>query len=177
MPEQALHSATARTFSSCACKSHLRSCVKVPPHIATGLSRWKYRTKNQNTLLYCAKPQSERLTWSLTPHSPAGAFAHKDSASPLLTLSEKFWPAGLTSKARHARRTFAGLRGSLCPRLASTCNHRRARTACFHYRKSGAPRQAFSANEIAPVWSFSRFSIRAFSHFACSSRKSIVTLL
>ena len=35
------------------------------------------------------KPQSERLTWSLTPHSPAGAFAHKDSASPLLTLSEE----------------------------------------------------------------------------------------
>lgn len=26
----------------------------------------------------------------MTPHSPAGAFAHKDSASPLLTLSEKY---------------------------------------------------------------------------------------
>ena len=37
------------------------------------------------------KPQSERLTWSLTPHSPAGAFAHKDSASPLLTLSEEIY--------------------------------------------------------------------------------------
>ena len=35
--------------------------------------------------------QSERLTWSLTPHSPAGAFAHKDSASPLLTLSEEIF--------------------------------------------------------------------------------------
>ena len=42
------------------------------------------------TRTYCTqKPQSERLTWSLTPHSPAGAFAHKDSASPLLTLSEE----------------------------------------------------------------------------------------
>ena len=37
------------------------------------------------------KMQSERLTWSLTPHSPAGAFAHKDSASPLLTLSEEIF--------------------------------------------------------------------------------------
>ena len=35
--------------------------------------------------------QSERLTWSLTPHSPAGAFAHKDSASPLLTLAEEIF--------------------------------------------------------------------------------------
>lgn len=76
------------------------------------------------------KTQPGRLTRSLTPHSPAGAFAPKDSASPLLTLSEKNKnPAGLTSKARHARRTFAGLRGSFRPRLASTFNRRRARTA------------------------------------------------
>ena len=30
-----------------------------------------------------------RPTWSLTPHSPAGGFAPKDSASPLLPLSAR----------------------------------------------------------------------------------------
>ena len=64
-----------------------QKCAEIPPNgiiyacisdIANALGI--YRTQ---------KPQSERLTWSLTPHSPAGAFAHKDSASPLLTLSEE----------------------------------------------------------------------------------------
>ena len=30
---------------------------------------------------------------------------------------------GLTSKPRHAQRQKDALRGSFCPRLASTCNH------------------------------------------------------
>ena len=50
-------------------------------------------------------------------------------------LGENFVPAGLTSKTRHAHRTFAGLRGSLCPRLASTFNHRHIRIAFLLYAR------------------------------------------
>ena len=76
-----------------------------------------------------------RPTWSLPPHSPAGAFAPKDMASPLLTLSALL-PAGLTSKPHHARRNFSGLRGSFCLRLASIFNHGRARTHPHYTRNS-----------------------------------------
>ena len=76
-----------------------------------------------------------RPTWSLPPHSPAGAFAPKDMASPLLTLSA-LPPAGLTSKPHHARRNFSGLRGSFCLRLASIFNHGRARTHPHYTRNS-----------------------------------------
>lgn len=76
-----------------------------------------------------------RPTWSLPPHSPAGAFAPKDMASPLLTLSA-LPPAGLTSKPHHARRNFSGLRGSFRLRLASIFNHGRARTHPHYTRNS-----------------------------------------
>ena len=80
----------------------------------------------------CIKIRPPRPTWSLTPHSPAGAFAPKDFASPLLTLStcrQTVTSAGLTSKPHHAHRNFPGLRGSFRLRLASTCNHGHAETA------------------------------------------------
>ena len=68
-----------------------------------------------------------RLTWSLPPHSPAGALAPKAMASPLLALSARRL-AGLTSKPHHAHGNFPRLRGSFCLRLASTCNHGRGQT-------------------------------------------------
>ena len=90
MPEQALRSGTVRFFSSCACKSPSPSMRESPiAHRDGTFSLEISDEESEYPSIYCAKPQSERLTWSLTPHSPAGAFAHKDSASPLLTLSEE----------------------------------------------------------------------------------------
>ena len=64
---------------------------------------------------------SFRLTWSLPPHSPTGRSAPRFRAP--LAFS-RVNPVGLTSRTRHARRALPGLRGPLCPRLASACNHR-----------------------------------------------------
>ena len=83
--------------------------------------------------------RTARLTWSLPPHPPAGGFAPKALASPLLPLSgflhltdvqpkivflQSKHLAGLTSKLPHDHRPFGGLRGSFCPQLASIFNHR-----------------------------------------------------
>ena len=53
-----------------------------------------------------------RLTWSLTPHSPAGGSAHRACA--LLALS-RILAAGLTSRTRHAHRGFARLTWTALP--------------------------------------------------------------
>jgi hypothetical protein len=85
-----------------------------------------------------------RLTWSLTPHSPAAALTDRRwrhpacrritqhlRACPLCTVSlgdrrpVRQW-AGLTPKPHHARQQRVALRGSFRLRLASTCNHRPA---------------------------------------------------
>ena len=86
-----------------------------------------------------------RLTWSLTPHSPAArvtrrhrrpggcrrtqrhhAGAHRlVSARPRQPGTRR---AGLTSKPHHAQRPQVALRGSFRLRLASTFNHRPARS-------------------------------------------------
>ena len=86
-----------------------------------------------------------RLTWSLTPHSPAARVTHRHrrhggmppaqrrphgtrrlvSARPRQPGTPR---AGLTSKPHHAQRPQVALRGSFCLRLASTFNHRPARS-------------------------------------------------
>jgi hypothetical protein len=85
-----------------------------------------------------------RLTWSLTPHSPAAALTDRRwrlhtsrriaqhlRACPLCTVSlgdrrpVRQW-AGLTPKPHHAQQQRVALRGSFRLRLASTCNHRPA---------------------------------------------------
>ena len=86
--------------------------------------------------------QSERLTWSLTPHPPAGAFAHKDSASPLLTLSEEIFGR----QDLHLRRAMlAGLLPVYVDRFARAW-HRLSTTDALglhtHYRNQGSRRQA-----------------------------------
>ena len=45
------------------------------------------RDNVKNRAVKCIKIRPPRPTWSLTPHPPAGPFAHKDMASPLLRLS------------------------------------------------------------------------------------------
>ena len=86
--------------------------------------------------------QSGRLTWSLTPHSPAGAFAHKDSASPLLTLSEEIFGR----QDLHLRRAMlTGLLPAYVDRFARAW-HRLSTTDAselpFHYRYPFLSRQA-----------------------------------
>ena len=87
------------------------------------------------------KAQSERLTWSLTPHSPAGAFAHKDSASPLLTLSERI----LTRQDLLLRRAMlAGLLPVYVDRFARAWHRLSTADAPepqFHYREAHRLRQ------------------------------------
>ena len=90
----------------------------------------------------------ERLTWSLTPHSPAVRMAtryrrnrpasgrepfgtvcgtrHLISARPRQPGTPR---AGLTPKPHHAQQPVVALRGSFRLRLASTCNHRPARSS------------------------------------------------
>ncbi len=99
------------------------------------LRRFRRSKKNrpmsvQTPVCLCCRMRSSRPTWSLTPHSPAGTFAPKDSASPLLALSTK----ELCWQDLHLSRTMLtgtlpGLRGSFRLRLASTFNHGRAKTA------------------------------------------------
>jgi len=70
-----------------------------------------------------------RLTWSLTPHSPAERLAaggipcglYPTTTNALLQLKCR---AGLTPKPHHAHQPRVGLRGSFRLRLASTFNHR-----------------------------------------------------
>ena len=86
-----------------------------------------------------------RLTWSLTPHSPAARVTrrhrrhgdhrrtqrHHDGAHRLVSARPRqpgTRRAGLTSKPHHAQRPQVALRGSFRLRLASTFNHRPARS-------------------------------------------------
>ena len=64
-----------------------------------------------------------RLTWSLTPHAPAGGFAPK-LCSPLLPLSTVSRRPDLLLSRTMLTDALVRLRGSFCLRLASTCNHR-----------------------------------------------------
>ncbi len=93
----------------------------------------------------CGQWGCVRLTWSLTPHSPAARVAHRHrrhggwppaqrclggtrrlvSARPRQPGTRR---AGLTSKPHHAQRPQVALRGSFRLRLASTFNHRPARS-------------------------------------------------
>ena len=81
-----------------------------------------------------------RLTWSLTPHSPAEGFTGETTApegptrsrAPACSFSvvrrqSAHRRAGLTPKSHHAQQPRVALRGSFRLRLASTCNHRPAR--------------------------------------------------
>ncbi len=93
------------------------------------------------------KVSCTRLTWSLTPHSPAAGLApgrrrhpkndqapsgavvgtrHPVSARPRRSGTRR---AGLTPKPHHAQRPRVALRGSFRLRLASTCNHRPDRSS------------------------------------------------
>ena len=124
-----------------------QKCAEIPPNgiiyacisdIANALGI--YRTQ---------KLQSERLTWSLTPHSPAGAFAHKDSASPLLTLSERI----LTRQDLLLRRAMlAGLLPVYVDRFARAW-HRLATTDAsepqLHYNRMPAVRQALRRKDTS----------------------------
>jgi len=60
------------------------------------------------------RPRKEKLTWSLPPHPPAGTFAHKAFAFPLLALSARKL-AGLTSRSHHAHRRFHRLTWVVSP--------------------------------------------------------------
>ena len=73
-----------------------------------------------------------RLTWSLTPHPPAGRFAPRHMPPTTAPLGA-YTPAGLTSKPHHAHGAFPRLRGSFRLRLASTCNHRPETLDNFYY--------------------------------------------
>ena len=95
-----------------------------------------------------------RLTWSLTPHSPAAGLAARRRRPPA-ALRRPLRPhppvaarpresgasgAGLTSKSHHARQPRVALRGSFRLRLASTFNHRPARSPPRCYlRPAGVP--------------------------------------
>ena len=87
------------------------------PDSSPSLARSAMLPKDKSTL------KTHGLTWSLTPHSPSGGFAHKALAPPLLPLSP-ITPDGLTPKPHHAHESFSRLRGSFRLRLASTFNHR-----------------------------------------------------
>lgn len=87
------------------------------PDSSPSLARSAMLPKDKSTL------KTHGLTWSLTPHSPSGGFAHKALAPPLLPLSP-ITTDGLTPKPHHAHESFSRLRGSFRLRLASTFNHR-----------------------------------------------------
>ena len=96
----------------------------------------------------CRKTRSGRLTRSLTPHSPAGAFAHKDSASPLLTLSEKI----LTRQDLLLRRAMlAGLLPVYVDRFARAWHRLSTADAPepqFHYREAHRLRQGGAKKNV-----------------------------
>ena len=101
---------------------------------------------------------SVRLTWSLTPHSPAGELARLAGAArgPCPAVAAAVAPspprahggrrrrAGLTPKPHHAQQPRVALRGSFRLRLASTCNHRPARSP-WQCRPVPSPRSSSTA--------------------------------